>query len=103
MLRRKNITICKIGDCAVRLKGSRVARKALVYLVLLVCVVAKAYSQGRPLTVGEVARILRFGGDDDMEMPEFLAAVYGPRARAAVEAILEKPATVETYSLQLSA
>ncbi len=86
-----------------RLQGSGVARKAVIHAVLCMCVVATAYSQGRPLTVGEVARILRFGGEDDMEMPEFLAAVYGPRARAAVEAILEKPATVETYSLQLSA
>ena len=86
-----------------KLLKSSAGRQALICVVLFFSVVAGANSQGRPLTVGDVARILRSGGEDDMDVPEFLAAVYGSRARAALEAILEKPSTVETFSLQLSA
>ncbi len=63
--------------------------------------------QGRPLTLDQLTQIYGSGGDtygwDEFDIPEFVAAAYGPRAKQAVIAILTEPSRVENYYLQLEA
>lgn len=82
---------------------SKVSTVAIALLTLSTGSVA----QRRPLTVEEVTRIFNSGGDrigwDEFDVPEFVAAAYGPRARSALLTILEEPSTQENYYLQLEA
>lgn len=61
------------------------------------------------LTVAQLTEILGsasdVGGDpwDEFAVPAFVAAAYGPRARAAVESLLSRPYTPETGLLKLEA
>lgn len=77
------------------------------FICSFVCCVNLLTAQGRSLTVSELTQIYASGGDvagwDEFDVPEFVAAAYGVRARDAVLAILEAPATPENYYLQLEA
>lgn len=59
--------------------------------------------QQRALTADEVERIIRAGPEDDLQIPEIIAALYGPRAKRGLEALLNRPSSRESFLLQLSA
>jgi hypothetical protein len=65
------------------------------------------FPQGRRLTISEVRTIFASGGDvvgwDEFDVPEFIAAVYGSRATAAIVEILREPSTQDNYYFQLEA
>lgn len=64
-------------------------------------------AQGRSLTVMELKTIYASAdetlGWGEHQVPEFVAAAYGPRARAALLAILAEPSTRDNYRFQGSA
>jgi len=64
-------------------------------------------AQSRPLTVQELSEIFWSGGDvagwDEFDVPEFVAASYGVRAKHAVLMILAESSTSDNYYLQLEA
>jgi len=63
--------------------------------------------QGPPVSVDQIARIFASGGDvagwGEFDVPEFVAAAYGARARNAIVAILREASTPGNYHLQLEA
>jgi hypothetical protein len=81
------------------------------FVLALACVVcfqdAALASQGRALTVSELSVVFESGGDtpgwDEFDIPEFVAAVYGGRAREAIVRILSQPSAPENYHLQVDA
>ena len=84
------------------------SRAALLLLMLMVAPMAlrlrsRLSAQGRELSVEQITRMLQFGGEDDFDMPEFVAAAYGPRAKPGLEVILERPSARATFLLQLAA
>jgi hypothetical protein len=60
-------------------------------------------SQQRDLTPDELTRIIRSGNEDDLQLPEIIAGLYGQRAKRALESLLEGSSTREAFLLQLSA
>lgn len=76
---------------------------ALVTLPVALGLPRRLDAQDRPLSVEQITKILESGGEDDFDMPEFVAAAYGPRARPALESILERPSTRANFLLQLAA
>jgi hypothetical protein len=62
---------------------------------------------GPPITVHDLVQIFASGGDspgwDEFDVPEFVAAAYGRRAKSAIETILRQPSSVDNYYLQLEA
>jgi len=64
-------------------------------------------AQGKGLTVEQLTRIYMSGGDvmgwDEFDVPEFVAAAYGQRAREAVEKLLSAPVTGDNFYTQLEA
>jgi hypothetical protein len=64
-------------------------------------------AQVRGLTVEEVRMVFASGGDvrgwDEFDIPEFVAAAYGSRAKAALISLLNEPSTAENYFVQLLA
>jgi hypothetical protein len=85
--------------CTVRLW----ARCVALALISAACV-GIAGAQARALTVLELKGIYASSdetlGWGELQIPEFVAAHYGPRARAALVAILAEPPTRENYWFQ---
>jgi hypothetical protein len=63
----------------------------------------RASAQDRALSVDQVTRMLTSGPEDDFDMPEFVAAAYGPRAKPGLELILEHPSERANFLIQLAA
>jgi len=84
---------------------SRAVHPLLMLTVALVSpsVPSRLIAQARALTVEQITRILQSGGEDDFDMPEFVAAAYGPRAKPGLEVILERPSARASFFLQLAA
>src|SRR5882672_10151865 len=78
-------------------------RTTLMFALVLSGVPSRVTTQQRALSVDEVTQILLSGSEDDFDMPEFVAAAYGPRAKAALDLILERPSERGTFVLQLAA
>lgn len=76
-------------------------------MVLGASPIVVAAQEGRPLTVAELSEIYGSGGDvggwDEFDIPEFVAAAYGARARSAVLQILEEPSSNGFSYFQLEA
>jgi len=84
------------------------SRATLFLLLLMIALVASgdasdASAQDRPLSVDQVTRMLASGPEDDFDMPEFVAAAYGPRAKPALELILEGTSARTNFFIQLAA
>ena len=84
-----------------------VLRMVVLNLSLVLWLSQPLVAQARPLTVQELSQIFVSGGDlagwDEFDVPEFVAASYGPRAKQAILAILAQPSTSNNYYLQLEA
>ena len=63
--------------------------------------------QQSPLSVGQLVQIFESGGDvpgwGEFDIPEFVAAAYGQRARNAAIWILTQPSSAQNYNHQLEA
>lgn len=85
----------------------RVLRMIVQGICLTVWLSKPLVAQARPLTVQELSVIFLSGGDvagwDEFDVPEFVAASYGSRAKQAILAILGQPSTYNNYYLQLEA
>jgi len=64
---------------------------------------SKLSAQDRALSVEQITRIFESGGEDDFDMPEFVAAAYGPRAKPGLELILDRPSSRANFLIQLAA
>lgn len=71
-------------------------------LIVLAIPATKGQSQ-RPLTTDEMTRIIRSGNEDDLQLAEIIAGLYGRRAKPGLESLLERSSNRETFFLQLSA
>jgi hypothetical protein len=89
-----------------KLRATGKAHVGLAF-VLMCGLASESRAQTRSLSVRELAHIYESGGDtfgwDEFDVPEFVAATYGGRARAAIVTILSEPSTAENYYLQLEA
>ena len=80
---------------------------APLFPAVMIALGSTLQAQRRPLSVDQLRVIFLSGGDvygwDEYDVPEFVAAAYGARAKNAVIAILRDRSTEENYYLQLEA